>query len=194
MTNSKDAPRSAPASSPTNRLPAPPPRSGEDLVVGKPVDMKALDPTRAASLLFDGYQLRWLGSQPEAWTAFSGTADESAKESEKELGPTPQGHFTIDPADIQYLTPSVDWGSHRVRLQPLRATLERMQNCFGVVRTGMYIHGGSERGTHGCIELNNDADEEKFFAKLKEYGGPIDIEVKYTGARKAAYEDTRCPY
>ena len=69
-----------------------------------------------------------------------------------------------------------------------------MRDCFNLIRTGMYIHGGSQRGTHGCIELNNDSDEKDFFARLKKYGKPIELEVRYVGEREKRYEEVRCPY
>jgi len=180
--------------SPRNRLPAPPPDTGEDLIIGQPVDTSGLDVALVARLTFDGYKLRWVAAQPREWTAFSGLADESARESKQDIGPTPQGHFTIDPADIQYLEQGPDWGSHRVRLQPLAATVNRMRDCFNLIRTGMYIHGGDAKGTKGCIELNDDAEEKAFFDALAAYGRPIDLEVKYTGARETAYEEAACPY
>lgn len=48
--------------------------------------------------------------------------------------------------------------------------------------------------THGCIELNNDADEEEFFTKLAKYGKKIELEVRYSGAREKKYEFPACPY
>jgi len=58
----------------------------------------------------------------------------------------------------------------------------------------MYIHGGEQKGTHGCIELNNDADETEFFSLLKKYGKKIELEVRYAGAREKKYEVKACPY
>lgn len=69
-----------------------------------------------------------------------------------------------------------------------------MSSCFGVIRTGLYIHGGNVTGTHGCIELNDDDEEGAFFKKLKAYGKKIELEVKYTGAREKKYEEPKCPY
>ena len=177
-----------------NRLPAPPPSVGEDLVIGEPIDTSGLDAALVARLTFDGYKLRWITAAASDWTAFSGLADESARESVQDFGPTPQGHYTVDPADIQYLEPSADWGSHRVRIQPVAATVNRMRDCFKLIRTGMYIHGGDVRGTKGCVELNDNAEEKAFFSALKAYGRPIDLEVKYTGRREVAYEAAACPY
>lgn len=172
------------------RLKAPPPPGRQDLKIGEPAETAARG---VATLLFDGYTLAWRGAPAKNWAAFSGAADESARESVQDVGPTPQGHYTIDPAEIQLLEPSEDWGEHRVRLQPLPATVTRMVNCFKLVRTGMYAHGGNVKGTHGCIELNDDTDEAEFFRMLATYGRPIDLNVSYAGERKAKYEDPRCP-
>lgn len=161
----------------------------DDLFAGEAFRSVARD-----RLTFDGYKLRWHGSSPASWDAFSGQADESAKESEKDLGPIPQGKFAIDPANIEELTPSADWGSHRVIIEPVRATVMRMTDCFGVLRSGFYVHGGSEKGTIGCIELNKDAEEDEFFDKLAGYGRKIELEVHYVSDRAVKYEDGRCPY
>lgn len=145
-------------------------------------------------LMFDGYTLYWQGSNPSTYTGFSGQANEGAKESVKDTGPIPQGKYAIDPNNIELLQPSPDWGSHRVKAEPYKATVDRMSDCFKVIRTGMYIHGGSVTGTSGCIELNDDAEENAFFDKLKAYGRKIELEVRYVGDREKKYEDTRCPY
>jgi hypothetical protein len=81
-----------------------------------------------------------------------------------------------------------------VRLDPIAETVGRMKSCFKLVRTGLYIHGGSVTGTHGCIELNVNKDEDDFFKKLDEYGKKIELEVRYVSDREERYEDTCCPY
>jgi hypothetical protein len=145
-------------------------------------------------LSFDGYKLTWHGSSGESWNAFSGQADESAKESEKNLGPIPQGKYAIDPENIEEFDESPDWGKHRVKIEPYRATVDRMGDCFAAVRTGFYVHGGSVKGTIGCIELNEDADEKAFFDRLDRYGEKIELEVRYVGERERKYEESACPY
>jgi hypothetical protein len=162
-----------------------------DLVIAAEVANRA----GSATLLFDGYKLYWKQTGQDAdYTAFSGAADESAKESTKDIGPTPQGLFAVDPANIEEFDASDDWGTHRVKLEPYAGTVKRMSDCFKLVRTGMYIHGGTYAGTHGCIELNDDAEEAAFFGKLKAYGRKIEIEVRYKGDRQRKYEESACPY
>jgi hypothetical protein len=174
------------------RIPAPP-RIATDLEIAEPV-ARQLAGLAMDRLLFDGYTLYWQGSSPSSYTGFSGTADESAKESVKDIGPVPQGKYAVNPANIELLVPSEDWGRHRVKLEPYSSTVDRMKDCFKVIRTGMYIHGGNVQGTHGCIEINDDSEEEAFFQKLKDYGKKIELEVRYVGEREKKYEDARCPY
>jgi hypothetical protein len=161
-----------------------------DLVVANPISTAAAD-----RLTFDGYTLTWHGSQPKSWTGFSGPPDESANEATKDIGPTPQGLFAVDPSRIEtWPEPDVDWGLHRVPLEPYASTVTRMKDCLKVIRTGMYIHGGDEKGTHGCIEVNDDAEEQDFFSRLQSYGKKIELEVRYVGTRKTKYEKKECPY
>lgn len=171
-------------------------RPSSDVVIGNPIDVErgGARILGLERLTFDGYAIVWHGPGGVSFDAFSGVANESAKESVPDVGPTPQGLFTVDPAKIEELVPSDDWGRFRVRIDPLRVTVDRMSNCFGVIRTGMYIHGGNVLGTKGCIELNKDSDEEAFFTRLKKYGKPIELEVKYAGAREKKYEEGKCPY
>ena len=58
----------------------------------------------------------------------------------------------------------------------------------------MYIHGGSYKGTHGCIEINDDQEEEDFFARLKKYGRKIEMEIKYVGEMERLLEESKCLY
>jgi hypothetical protein len=167
-----------------------------DLEVAEPVAGAKGGPvaTGADRLTFDGYTLTWHGSHANSWPAFSGPADESASEATKDVGPTPQGLFAVDPSTVEQLEPTPDWGSYRVRLDPYAATVDRMKSCLKVIRTGMYIHGGEQTGTHGCIELKKDKDEAEFFSLLKKYGKKIELEVRYAGAREKKYELRDCPY
>ena len=176
-------------------------RSGapaRDLPVADPVDrlLPGAIELGADRLTFDGYKLRWHGSNPAEYTAFSGLADESARESAKDLGPTPQGLYAVEPANIEPMPPDAHpaWGTLRVPLEPYAATVHRMVDCFKVIRTGMYIHGGTTKGTIGCIEINDTQEHAAFFKKLKTYGKRIELEVRYVGAREKAYEDPGCPY
>lgn len=173
-------------------------RIEQDLIVIRPQDEKSID--GAVKILFDGYTLYWKEtSRNKEYTAFSGQADESAKESAQNLGPTPQGKYAIDPGRIEDKRNSdgsenEDWGSNRVALEPYRETVDRMKDCFGLIRVEMYIHGGSSLGTIGCIELNNNEEEADFFSRLKAFGKKIEVEVKYAGEREKKYEESSCPY
>ena len=147
-------------------------------------------------LIFDGYKLEWkrLRTVLYKFNAFSGQADLSARESEKDLGPIPQGLYTVNPKDIQSGPPNEDWGKRRVSIKPQGSTLKRMNSCFRKLRSGFYIHGGRTRGTAGCIEINNDVQDRSFFSKLKAYGKLMDLEVKYHKNLKGKLEEPKCPY
>ncbi|MCC6794811.1 MAG: PKD domain-containing protein [Candidatus Hydrogenedentes bacterium] len=159
-------------------------------------DIECGDPNPAPAdyLTFDGYTLTWHGSTTHTYTAFTGPPDELYRESEKDIGPVPQGMFTVNPANIEYLEPTDPWGEHRVMLEPHCATVHRMVDCFGVLRTRMYLHGGTLLGTHGCVELNDDLEESDFFTRLADYGAPIELEIRYVGDREANFEEPQCPF
>ncbi len=179
------------------RLPAPrPQRKNTDVVISDPVGEfhGATEKLANDRLTFDGYKLRWQGESSDEFNAFSGQADTSARESKKDYGPTPQGLFAVDPKNIEEFEPSDDWGENRVRVEPYRATVARMTDCFEAIRTDMFIHGGRLKGTSGCIEINNDDEEKRFFSKLKKYGRKIELEVKFVGEMERRLEETRCPY
>ena len=183
------------APDPDKTLLSPGPKLDTDLRIAEPVGVHEGEYKAGADrLVFDGYTLAWQGANPASWPAFSGTPNEDTTENIADIGPTPQGLFAIDPANIQQLAPSDDWGSYRVRVEPYQVTVDRMKNCFKLIRTGMYIHGGNVKGTHGCIELNNDADEKAFFERLAAYRQRIELEVRYVGAREKKFEYAACPY
>lgn len=183
------------SSDPGKTLLKPGPKLDTDLRIAEAVGFQE-DKYLAGSdrLVFDGYTLTWQGANPASWPAFSGTPNEDTAENIADTGPTPQGLFAINPANIEQLQPSKDWGSYRVRIEPYQSTVDRMKNCFKLIRTGMYIHGGDVKGTHGCIELNDDADEQAFFERLAAYKQRIELEVRYVGAREKKFEYAACPY
>ena len=174
-----------------NKRKAPLPQQPNDLIIADDITEPHLLANR---LTFNGGTLAWVGNNPKGFSGFSGKADESAKESTANEGPIPQGKYAVDPANIEEFSESDDWGSHRVRCEPYRATVDRMRNCFGIVRTGFYIHGGNVKGTAGCVELNDNTVETEFFNKLKSHGQKIELEIKYTGSGEIKYEENSCPY
>src|SRR4051812_15736124 len=114
------------AKSAGKRSPAPPPIRGADVLIGHPAnqDLRGEFILGGDRMTFDGYVLTWHGAGGKSFTAFSGAPDESVKESVKDVGPTPQGKYTVDPNSIEELEPSDDWGEPRVRLEPLKATVD----------------------------------------------------------------------
>ena len=146
-------------------------------------------------LIFDGYKLRWRGASSDEYDAFSGQADLSARESEKDLGSIPQGLYTVNPKHIRPPLVSGDWGKSTVKIEPYRGTVDRMRSCFkDGIRRGFYIHGGDKKGTAGCIEINDNEQDRRFFSKLKAYGKKMDLEVKYHANLKKKLEEPKCPY
>lgn len=146
-------------------------------------------------LSYDGYFLRWHGSPTEEYEAFTGPADHSLKESVKGLGPTVQGLYTVNPPDIKKVDPDKQhiWGDRRILLEPYAATVKRMKDCF-LLRNEMYIHGGEDDKTLGCIQIKSKTDHKKFFDRLESYKKKIDLEVKYVSEREEQYEEKKCPY
>jgi hypothetical protein len=178
----------------TSKLRKPVGKPGRRKKRGTPKGLTA--PVLLERLSFDGYYLRWHAATVTKYLAFSGAEDESARESEKDAGPIPQGKYTIDPDTVEDMPAQdhEDWGTKRVWLQPQKATVDRMKTCFPAVRTNMYIHGGTATGTSGCIEINDAAKHKSFFEQLAKYAKAIDIEVKYIDERKTSYEEMKCPY
>jgi len=111
----------------------------------------------------------------------------------KGKGPIPEGEYHINPQEIQYTDDrttydklkgvfnrgtfkggTTAWGIGRVWIYPQQVVVD------GVIRDHFSIHGGTEPGSAGCIDLtSNDKD---FFDKLIQYRGnitKIPLTVKY---------------
>lgn len=58
----------------------------------------------------------------------------------------------------------------------------------------MYIHGVTNLGMIGCIEVNDNTEEQAFFNRLRDYSRQIELEVRYSSAREGYFEAPRCPY
>ncbi len=81
---------------------------------------------------------------------------------------------------IESITPeSEDWGSMRIRIEPDKATKDRISETGR--SGGFYIHNSHKGYTHGCVEV-----ETSFFDELIEYrkltkSKGLDFVVKYLG-------------
>lgn len=89
------------------------------------------------------------------------------------LGPIPPGKYLLYPDEISksglFRNLWHDWGRYRVPLHPDKGT-----NTHG--RKNFFLHGGSEPGTAGCIDVG-DSDKDLFPALMK-LKGPVRLEVK----------------
>ena len=114
----------------------------------------------------------------------------------EDVGPLPQGRYTINPSDIQKMSlyddfegtigglfgvftgkklggwPGGDfaWGLARLDINP------KSVKIGDVIRSGFTIHGGADPGSAGCIDLIRC--ETLFFDKLQKYSSGTDIVLK----------------
>ena len=154
----------------------------------KPVDVK-----NGQYAKFDGKTLTiYQDNKPiMSWEAVSGKKGfQSAKyQNLKSTGPIPEGTYVARQSDLQFYKDiswgdrqrssigfgtwrggTNSWGNSRVWLEPSRET-----NALG--RGGFSIHGGTEPGSAGCIDLTFSMDN---FAKWFENNGQdLLINVEY---------------
>lgn len=140
------------------------------------------------------------------WPSMSGQEgyQNKASTSIANKGPTPEGTYYIDPNKLEerqsflnrmkkavsepnlsleeraalatakgkygWMDKQRSWGNYRVPLEPAENT-----ETFG--RNHMYIHGGDELGSAGCIDLGPNMD--KFISYIKNGKQPIKVKVKY---------------
>lgn len=108
----------------------------------------------------------------------------------RNVGPIPEGRYFFNPAFIQNFDRhtnaaekaaalvgrggwpggKVSWGNQRAEL-----TADPSTNTYG--RSGFYIHGGSNPGSAGCIDLCANADD--FFSAVGSEPGTLDVDVDY---------------
>jgi hypothetical protein len=115
------------------------------------------------------------------------------RQAKKGQGPIPEGEYHINPQEIQYTNDrstydklkgvvgggtfkggTTSWGIGRVWIYPSQVVIN------GVVRSDFSIHGGSESGSAGCIDLTGN--DIKFFEELMKHRGSstkIPLIVKY---------------
>ena len=141
-------------------------------------------------LLFDGQKLMWYenGQKVKEWQAMSGNKDCQSRKCIplENIGPIPEGKWHVkqinhQTADIVDQTLGVfgagkwrggysSWGNDRIWLEPDKKT-----NTQG--RTNLSIHGGTDFGSRGCIDLAGGMDN--FISYFESYGEDIELIVKY---------------
>jgi hypothetical protein len=134
------------------------------------------------SLRFDGKTLTIYskGKKPVSFPADSGKMStkngkpffDYSKEQQKKAwkGPIPEGTYWVKPSQIDEKnwyqnwgnTPARSWGNWRLTIHPFTTT---DTYCRG----GFFIHGGSQRGSAGCIDLTNRIED--FFKELRDRAG-----------------------
>ncbi len=157
-------------------------------------DMELKTPYRDNSYVdFDGENLRWIQNNQikEIMDAQSGQDDYQCAEYQNvpNKGPLPEGKYYIrqnnrqnfsDQNLIQILGGLIGkgpwprslpaWGTHRVWLEPDKNT-----ETYG--RSGFTIHGGSSKGSAGCIDI--PWQTKKLNDLLDQYGKDIELNVHY---------------
>jgi len=111
------------------------------------------------SLHFDGTRLEMRGgTKQHSYLAVSGTPNSHgnfdyspAGQRMRNAGPIPAGVYWIRPDELwenawYKRAPTSAWGDYRITIHPFTTT-----TTFG--RGGFFIHGGSVRGSIGCIDL-----------------------------------------
>jgi hypothetical protein len=135
-----------------------------------------------------------------SYRAVSGRSDKNGKfdyskerQGMVDVGPIPEGYYHINPQEIQYTKDrslydkfkgrvgrgsfpggEYAWGIGRVWIYPQQVVVN------GVIRKAFSIHGGSESGSGGCIDLVDN--DKSFFDNLVKYRGNItyiSLMVKY---------------
>jgi len=130
--------------------------------------------------------------QPRVVRVTSG--NESPDPKQKDKGPTPAGEYTIDPSKSQNMSLQErlsrqnqgnselnnknfiikwfgDWGDFRVLLEPTTTT-----DTFG--RTQMYLHGGKDDGSAGCIDCGQIPNQ-WVLKEIRDTTIQIPVEIKY---------------
>jgi hypothetical protein len=146
------------------------------------------DPTLAhcttLSLHFNGTTLEMRGgSATFTYSAVSGRPDahghfdySAARQRLSGAGPIPEGGYWIRPDELwenawYRRASTAGWGNYRITIHPFTTTA-----TFG--RGGFFIHGGTTRGSAGCIDLTSDMD--RFAADLVREAGTRACQIHVT--------------
>ena len=155
-------------------------------VANDPVNL--LDPLGLDFITFDGAALVWnfetkgKVTSTRVFPAYSGGSPNADGSIAKRIT---EGTYSTSPRreqEIQQLGLSEDdWGPLRFRLFPDAATQRRI--AADGRQGGFYIHGGTVKGTHGCVEMSEYDRAQKnlfdFADLLKDYGRSIQVRVQY---------------
>ncbi|MCK5232065.1 MAG: DUF2778 domain-containing protein [Desulfobulbaceae bacterium] len=139
-------------------------------------------------LIFDGGNLRAIWSKKLImYRAASGRPDAKgnfdyslARQKIPNEGPIPEGNYWINPAELQknawwrFRNPHDAWGNFWLTIHPYPTT-------DTYKRGGFFIHGGSQYGSAGCIDLSYNMKRfvEVLRSELKTSNCYIPLEVRY---------------
>jgi RHS repeat-associated protein len=142
---------------------------------------------------FDGATLKLFqqDGSTKSFTAVSGEVSSAGKtqpalQGVKDVGPLPEGEYSLDPSQIQIISTKdlllglvgrgawpggkASWGEQRAWLAPAPGT-----DTKG--RSGFSIHGGARPGSAGCIDLCSQAKD--FFSSVDRTVDKIPVFVDY---------------
>jgi RHS repeat-associated protein len=158
-------------------------RNWQNYCANSPVS--CVDPQGLAYWLFDGKNLTLISDNGKrrrvvaVIPAVSGKPGSTGRDSNRrDYGPLPNGEYYLDPREIgrsswlpfgnDYFPFWGDWENCRVALHPKRRT-----NTFG--RSGFFIHGGTEMGSAGCIDVG--PNDERVIDLVQVWGGGASMTV-----------------
>lgn len=149
------------------------------------------------SLIFDGNKLSLVknGSEVKYWQAMSGRKGFNTPEYQriKNKGPLPEGAYDLRRSQVQNYDDSSamdrvkglfgggkwpggtrSWDKHRIWLDP-----EKDTQTYG--RSGFSVHGGSEFGSAGCIDLAGGIESfmQDYNKITSETGKDLKVQVQY---------------
>jgi RHS repeat-associated protein len=152
--------------------------------------LNAIGPEGLDTLVFNGEKLKWYddsGKLTDWWPGVSGFPG-SGKDNQnrKDRGPIPEGKYEIRPAEDMYYSENPlmkwspwnydggrdAWGDRRIPIHPLPGT-----DTHG--RGNMYIHGGDNMGSAGCIDVGNN--DISVVDKIEKQPKPVKLVVDYGG-------------
>ena len=139
-------------------------------------------------LLFDRkflYLKALNGRVKKQWEAFSGNKTATLADQDKaDFGPLPEGEYivyfdkTLDFKNNEGLFDALKWIKKSPNWGFVATPLEQVSGK-SYQRGDFYIHGGIQRGTKGCIELNNFANG-RFYSFMVLYNRSFKLIVRYS--------------
>ena len=153
-------------------------------------------------ILLNESNLFWLGAAGDVtkYSAVSGrevpTNTSLLAQATSGKGPIPEGDYTLNPnltqswSDIgtlqkvaalvgrgQWPGGTFSWGEYRTPILPRSVSIRHPITGQMVTRSNMFVHGGSNPGSAGCIDLTKD--NKAFHTKLMKHNVIMPLKVLY---------------